>query len=84
MPAVRRRDKTIYKDTIPVVLLTTNYQVVFPAPMPSGMAYDIYFAVQPSGINVTGVSNITANGFTITVSLTLAGSITYAAVEQMS
>ncbi len=46
--------------------------------------YDIYFAVQPTGINVTGVSNVTANGFTITVAITLAGSVTYAAVEQIT
>jgi hypothetical protein len=82
MPAARRRDKVIYKNTIPIVLLTTNYTVTFPAQMPG--PYDVYFAIQPSGINVTGITNQTSTGFTITVAVSVAGSITYAAVEQMT
>lgn len=80
MPVAMTRDRVIFKGTIDVPLLTTNAQVTFPEPMPGD--YDIYFQQPTGGLSVTGVSNKTSTGFTVTLSVNLAGSLTWAAVEK--
>lgn len=80
MPAVRPRDRVVYKGTIAVPLLATAQVVTFATPMPN--TYDLYFRT-PSGITVTGVSAQTATGFTLSLGITLAGNLLWVAVEQM-
>lgn len=79
MPVAMTRDRTIFKGTENVPLLAGPRPITFPYDMPGD--YEVYF-VQPSGgISVTSISNKTASGFTINLTVNISGSLTWAAVE---
>ncbi len=78
---ISRRDRIIYKGTVPVTLVDVFKDVTFPAPMPND--YDIYLKVPNGCTLVNTISNKTANGFRFNISVSLAGSVEWAAVEAM-
>lgn len=80
MPALMPRDRVIYRGDVSVPLLTAQVTVTFPADMPG--AYDVYFKQPTGGLSITSIGNVTPSGFTINLSVNLAGSLTWVAVEQ--
>lgn len=79
---VSRRDRTIYVGSVSVLLVDVAKDIVFPAPMPGD--YDIYIKVPQTGTLVNSIGSKTANGFRMNLSVSLAGTVTWAAVEIMN
>jgi len=79
--AFTRRDRVIYRGDISVTLISGPQTVVFPQPMPGD--YDIYIAVPQSGLMVTSTTNKTLAGFTMALTISLAATLTWVAVEKM-
>jgi hypothetical protein len=79
MPVATTRDRVIFKGTESIPLLAGPRTVTFPYEMPGD--YDVYFVQPTGGLSITGITNKTSTGFTISLTVNLAGSITWAAVE---
>lgn len=81
MPTSMRRERTVYKGTLSVTLVSGPQTVVFPNPMPG--PYDLYFRTD-TGVTVTAISSQTLSGFTLQLGVSLSGSMTWVAVEQLT
>lgn len=81
MPVSMRRDRMVQKGSIPVALLQVQKSVTFDTPMPG--PYDLYFK-DLGGVAITGVTQNGLTGFTVNISITLAGSFDWVAVERVS
>jgi hypothetical protein len=76
-----RRARVVQQGAISVALLATSQVVTFATPMPT--PYDLYFRTT-GGLTITDVPSQTANGFTLSLGVTLAGTLNWVAVEQIS
>lgn len=77
-----RRDRVIYKGSLPVLLADVAKDVTFPAPMPND--YDVYIKVPQTGTVINNIGNKTPNGFRMNINVSLASTVEWAAVEIIS
>lgn len=82
MGAILTPQKQYRKGTVNVALLEFNKVVTFMSPMPD-MNYDLYFNVNGLNVGVNAI-NKTTEGFTMTLGVSIAGTITWLAIQQLT
>lgn len=82
-PLARPRDREIRTGTSTFALLTTSVNATFSTPMPSS-DYEVYYRyVSGVAVNIPTTSAKTANGFTSGISVGVASTVAWIAVENV-
>ena len=82
MPVTRSRDKIYFKGTETFTIVQLQKVITFPTPMPDN-SYEIYWATPALAVNVS-ITSKSATGFTIQLGVSLAMTMTWVAVENIT